>query len=324
MKYLGKYIGKLNAAEWWTLIYIAITTVMTVIFWKGLSAPAEMLSLRCLALVIMAVANLLCRLPLFSRMKYGFMLQSALRSFPLFILLIWWYPETYDFCSQFPYLDHVFAGIDQMLFGCQPALLFDQTVSNYWWSEAFYMGYYLYYYMMAFTVVFYLIWRNRQFEWAAFITIGSFFLYYFVYELLPVAGPQYYFRALTDLGIYDGHSTITEFPDLGYYFRTHTDMLDIDPKGFFSRMVITAHEIGERPTAAFPSSHVGVTTIVMMLAWKSRNKWLFWVQFPIYILLCCGTVYIKAHYLIDSICGFITAVMVFYLCDWMYRKVMKT
>jgi membrane-associated phospholipid phosphatase len=95
-------------------------------------------------------------------------------------------------------------------------------------------------------------------------------------------------------------------------------MLTPEIKGIFSQLVIGAQEVGERPTAAFPSSHVGMSTVTMMLAWQTKNKWLFWVMFPVYLLLCCATVYIQAHYLIDSICGFITAVLFFGLNSRLY------
>ena len=177
------------------------------------------------------------------------------------------------------------------------------------------MGYYAYYYMMGGTIIFYLLCRYPQADKAGFIFLGSFFLYYIIYEFLPVAGPQYYFKAVgtetADTGI---------FPAVGYYFQTHTDMLRPEIKGIFSQLVSGAQEVGERPTAAFPSSHVGMSTVTMMLAWKARNRWLFWVMVPVYLLLCCATVYIQAHYLIDSIFGLISAILFFMLTSWGYKK----
>ena len=41
---------------------------------------------------------------------------------------------------------------------------------------------------------------------------------------------------------------------------------------------------------------------------------------PLYVLLCCATVYIQAHYLIDSIFGLISAVLFFMLTSWGYKK----
>ena len=79
------------------------------------------------------------------------------------------------------------------------------------------------------------------------------------------------------------------------------------------KLVENAKEAGERPTAAFPSSHVGVSTICMLLAWHSRNRKLLFTMLPFYIFLCMATVYIQAHYLIDAIAGWISAVVIYFM-----------
>lgn len=289
-----------------TLIYMLFTSILIAIHWNGLNDPMGMVNTRIIMLAVMAAMFGIYRF-------YPCRALRIARVFPVLLGLIFWYPETYDFCSQYPYLDHVFAEIDQTLFGCQPALLFNKVLSSTFWSEAFNMGYYAYYYMMGATIIFYLLCRYQQADKAGFVFLASFFMFYVIYEFLPVAGPQYYFKAV---GI--EAAAMGEFPAVGYYFQTHTEMLTPEIKGIFSQLVIGAQEVGERPTAAFPSSHVGMSTVTMMLAWQTRNKWLFWAMFPVYLLLCCATVYIQAHYLIDSICGFFTAVLFFGLNSRLY------
>jgi membrane-associated phospholipid phosphatase len=111
-----------------------------------------------------------------------------------------------------------------------------------------------------------------------------------------------------------------EFPEMGNYFVEHTEVLPIDVRGIFSQWVLDAQEIGERPTAAFPSSHVGIATVLMILAIQARNKILFFALLPLYLLLCVATVYLKAHYVIDSISGFAVGIGFFYLTQWIYPK----
>lgn len=309
---LQDYFRKNNEKGLWsmetlTLAYMLFTTCLIGIYWPGLADPVGMIATRLIMLLAMAAAYGIYR-------WYPCRALRILRVFPPLLGLIFWYPETYDFCSQLPYLDHVFAGIDQTLFGCQPALVFNQLVTSTFWSEAFNMGYYAYYYMMGITLIFYLLCRYPEADKAGFVFLGSFFLYYIIYEFLPVAGPQYYFKAIgveaADTGA---------FPAIGYYFQTHTDMLTPEVKGIFSQLVQGAQDVGERPTAAFPSSHVGMSTVTMLLARQTRNRWLFWGMMPIYLLLCCATVYIQAHYLIDSICGLVTAVLFFWLTNRLYQ-----
>lgn len=291
-----------------TLIYMLFTTVLIGIYWNKLADPTGMIVTRICMLAAIGALYGLYR-------WYPCRALRILRIAPPMLGLISWYPETYDFCSQLPYLDHVFAQMDQDLFGCQPAWEFSKIVNSTFWSEAFNMGYYAYFYMMATTIVFYQLCRYSQADRAGFIFLGSFFIYYVIYEFLPVAGPQYYFLAI---GTEKAASGV--FPPVGYYFQAHTEMLTLEVKGVFSQLVQWAHEAGERPTAAFPSSHVGMSTVTMLLAGKAKNKWLFWLMMPLYLLLCCATVYIKAHYLIDSIAGFFTAILFFVLTNWLYKR----
>lgn len=290
-----------------TLIYMLFTTILLGIYWKGIADPMSMIVTRLIMLAAMGAMYGIYR-------WYPCRALRILRVFPPLLGLAVWYPETYDFCSQLPYLDHVFAGIDQTLFGCQPALVFNTVVTSTFWSEAFNMGYYAYYYMMGTTLIFYLLCRYPEADKAGFVFLASFFLFYLIFEFLPVAGPQFYFKAV---GVEAAETGV--FPAVGYYFQTHTEMLMPEIKGIFSQLVLSAQEMGERPTAAFPSSHVGMSTVTMLLAWQAKNKWLFWIMMPFYLLLCCATVYIQAHYLIDSICGFFTAILFFALTCWLYN-----
>ena len=77
--------------------------------------------------------------------------------------------------------------------------------------------------------------------------------------------------------------------------------------------------MGERPTAAFPSSHVGISTIVMIMAYRVNKKLCYFLA-SFYVLLCCATVYIQAHYLVDVIAGWISAVCIYIVATYMYKR----
>ena len=223
-------------------------------------------------------------------------------------LLAWWYPDTFEINRHLPNLDHVFATWEQHLFGCQPALLFSKALPGHLFSELFDMGYAAYYPMIAATAVYYFGWKYREFNRAAFIILASFFIYYVVFIFVPVAGPTFYYKAV-------GLQNVTAgiFPDVHDFFNHHQDCLQSPgyTDGIFYHLVEDAKAAGERPTAAFPSSHVGVSTICMLLLWHDRNYRFLAVLAPFYLLLCCATVYIQAHYLIDAIAGFITGCLLF-------------
>ena len=298
----------LFAIEWISLAYNVFTTLLIFCFYMQLDHPAIQLLER-MAIVLMTIVSFTlyqwrpCRLTQFIRV----VAQMG--------LLAYWYPDTYEFNRLFPNLDHLFAQCEEALFGCQPSLCFSETCHTVWWSEAFNMGYWAYYPMIFLVVFYYFFARYEGFMRTSFVILCSFFVYYLVYIFLPVTGPQFYFHAITPVQAAAGH-----FPEVGDYFLHHSELMPnpdaID--GFFFRLVEAAQASGERPTAAFPSSHVGMSTILMILAGKA-NRRLMWGMFPFYLLLCGATVYIQAHYLIDSIAGFFSAFLVYWLSSTLYQ-----
>ncbi len=291
------------------LIYNLITTCILLFLFKRMDHPGEMLLGRVIIVGIMLALYAIyqwypCKLATFIRI--GFQLS----------LLAYWYPDTYEFNRLFPNLDHVFASLEQSLFNGQPAVEFAKALPSAWFSEAFNLGYFSYYPMIFTVALFYFLFRYKDFHKTAFILVTSFFIYYLIYIFVPVAGPQYYFPAIGMDEVAAAH-----FPAIGDYFNYHTELVHPAPGeewGFFYRLVDASQEAGERPTAAFPSSHIGISTILLILAYKAK-KALFFTLLPFYVLLCCATVYIQAHYLIDAIAGFISAFIIYNITAWMYN-----
>ena len=301
----------LLTVEWVVMGYLVVTLLLIFFTYTKLHNPESMLFGRVRVVVITAALWLVyrmwpCRLTRFSRVAA----QMA--------LLSWWYPDTYEFNRLFPNLDHLFAGWEQELFGCQPALLFSEAIPSHIVSELFDMGYGSYYFMIGFTVLFYFAVRYNEFTRATFVILASFFTYYIIYIFLPVVGPTFYYHAV-------GVKTIAEgvFPNVHDYFLNHTQCLPSPgyTDGIFYQFVESAKAAGERPTAAFPSSHVGISTVCMLLAWHSKSHRLFFIYLPFYIFLCCATVYIQAHYLIDAIAGLITGVLFYLITMWLSRNI---
>lgn len=299
---------KLLPIEVITLAYTLFTSLLILLFWGEIKDPAGLLLARGQHVGNMALAFLLYayRPNAFTRFL-RFLIPLALLGF--------WYPDTYEFCQLFPNLDHLFAAADAWLFGCQPAISFSQCLSQKLWSELFNLGYFAYYPLIALTVLSPLFGHSGRFARTAFTVLACFFLYYTVYLFLPVAGPQYYFHAVGQDLILQGH-----YPQLGDYFRYHTELAPgPGPSGFFHDLVEATQASGERPTAAFPSSHVGMSTVLLILLWNDR-RWLCLAALPFYVLLCCATVYIQAHYLVDVLGGWISAVLFYLLASRYWER----
>ncbi|MBQ8046570.1 MAG: phosphatase PAP2 family protein [Prevotella sp.] len=241
----------------------------------------------------------------------------ALRVFIQLAMLGWWYPDTYELNRSLNNLDHLFAQAEQWIFGCQPSLEFSARMPWPVLSELLDVGYVSYYPMMVAVMLLFFFYRYEEFARCSFVVLTSFFLYYVIFDLLPVAGPTFYFQAIGLENAMQGH-----FPAIGNYFDTHRECMQLpgfsDGIGYW--MVEIAHLAGERPTAAFPSSHVGVATVCMLLSVHGRARKLFTVLLPFYVLLCFATVYIQAHYAVDAIAGLITGTLFYFLLMWVSRR----
>jgi membrane-associated phospholipid phosphatase len=296
-------------AEWVILGYLLFTLLLLFFVYTKAHNPEAMLWGRVrIAVTMMALwwvyRMIPCRFTRFVRIavQMGF--------------LGYWYSDTYEYNRLFPNLDHIFAQVEQTYFGCQPALIFCQSFPSHIISELMDMGYASYFLMIVVVTLYYFIWRYDKFEKAAFIILTSFFAYYVVFIFLPVAGPTFYYAAVGSDQIAKG-----VFPALGDYFNTHQACLASPgyTDGIFYHLVEDAKNAGERPTAAFPSSHVGISTILMILAFRGHKK-LWLCMLPFYLLLCCSTVYIQAHYLIDALAGFLSAILLYFITKLIYER----
>ncbi|MGH9358499.1 MAG: phosphatase PAP2 family protein [Candidatus Acidiferrales bacterium] len=69
----------------------------------------------------------------------------------------------------------------------------------------------------------------------------------------------------------------------------------------------------------FPSLHVGISFLVWLYAWRN-SKTLFWILSPLILSLWISTVYLRYHYTVDCIAGFILAPLCYALANWLYAK----
>lgn len=303
--------------EWVVMAYLLATSLFILVFNSRLPNIGLMASTRIQALVVTIVLWGVYRLK-------PCRLTTLLRIVGQMSLLGLWYPDTYELNRAFPNLDHVLSGWEESLFGFQPSLVFSKVCHWPFFSEMVTMGYVSYYPLFIGISVFFFIWRYEKFERATFIILTSFFISYVIFIFLPAGGPQFYFKAAGMDNIYAGI-----YPDLQDYFgKLKFDVLDPQfsltipgyTDGIFYHILEFTHNAGERPTAAFPSSHVSVSVVVMWLAWESRNKWLFFIFLPFAVLLFFGTFYIQAHYAIDAIAGFFAGTAMYFLLRWFYNR----
>jgi len=210
----------------------------------------------------------------------------------IYALMTFLYKETAILNTLiFPKVDGFLSHLDQKIFGFQPSIEFSKHFNSLYFSELFYFGYFSYYLLplAAFLIIYLKI--PQKIEEFSFVLIASFLLYYFTFILIPAEGPQFYFP----------------FPEN-----------TIETQGIFGNMVKLIQKNGEVPTAAFPSSHVGISWIVIFWLYQNFKKSVKYF-IPFVVLLMFSTVYIKAHYFVDVVAGFISAPIVFFLTFKFYK-----
>lgn len=69
----------------------------------------------------------------------------------------------------------------------------------------------------------------------------------------------------------------------------------------------------------FPSLHVGISFVVWLYAWRNSKR-LFWILSPFILSLWVSTVYLRYHYLIDCVAGFVLAPLSFAIANWLFAR----
>lgn len=215
-----------------------------------------------------------------------------LEGLAVFALMSFLYKETAVLNTLlFPKIDEFLSNLDQSIFRFQPSIELSKQFNSLFFNELFYFGYFCYYLLPI--AVFILVYKKipQKLEEFGFILVSSFLLYYFVFIVIPAEGPQFYFP----------------YPENF-----------VEAKGFFGNLVKLIQKNGEVPTAAFPSSHVGISWIVIFWLYKNlKNSTKYFL--PFVILLMFSTVYIKAHYFVDVIAGVLSAPIVFFITFNFYK-----
>lgn len=189
--------------------------------------------------------------------------------------------------------------IDKWLFGQEP-VLWAQKFYHPWLTDYFSLAYMNYFYI-AVAVVLYLLLKKRYTDMRKVLlgTILTFYFGYFLYILFPAAPPRI---VLADQFIRDFAG--------GWLTQTQLKIVRISASS--SR-------------AAFPSLHCAVTLISLLYAYKYSKK-LFAVLLIPGISLVLATIYLRHHYAVDIIAGFVLAILVYWLApsiDIAYKKLQK-
>lgn len=271
--------------------YLIITGLLIILHFSLLPNAGAQLAFRVLVMAMLVILAWL------QHKRISPKLIEFTRFILPLVLLTYLYTET-NTLNNFLFindLDPLFSGIEEQLFGFQPALVFAQVIPSNGFAELMYFGYFSYYLMLVSVPLYVFIKGDKNHaSRVMFIVIHSFFVYYLIFILIPVGGPQFYF---------------SDWPDLpgGYIFGPLMRFIQLN---------------GEAPTAAFPSSHASICIMLILLCFRFAKP-LLKIILPVAVLLLLSTVYIRAHYLIDVLGAFLTTPLIYKLSDLLFDKISK-
>ncbi len=177
---------------------------------------------------------------------------------------------------------HVLAALDRQIFGVVPCV----------WAERFITAgrtevmslFYVSFAWIAPSTALILLARRRHAEFRAAIlgVLMCFYLGYLLYVAFPAAPPRLVL-------VYEFTRTLQGYPHLFSNLSARTfELLPVDSR------------------AAFPSLHAAVSLVALVYAWRFVRGW-FWVLLPFCVGLWIATIYLRHHYAVDLIAGFLLA-----------------
>jgi len=285
-----KHRLKLNIVDFSTITYLLITSVLVVSFFNKLENPIYHIFMRIGFFVILLIS-------IFIREKYTSQIIKLFSSLVPLAFLGYFYNETANFNHLFfNNFDNIISNLELNIFGFQPSIVFSAKYNGLVFSELMNFGYFSYYLIIFSVPVLFYYKKPEYFQKLLFILLTTFYLYYLLFIIIPVIGPQFYFKG---------------------------DWAIFTPQGSFGYLIKYIQETGEVPTGAFPSSHVGISILLGYYIFKHFRSY-FLVTFLIITILIISTVYIKAHYVLDVIVAFIVTPIFYYLSNKLYISLLNS
>jgi len=204
------------------------------------------------------------------------------------VLLIYLYSESgliNNLVFDLP-LDPMYIALDKFIFHCEPAMVLPVKFNHRFLIEFFHFSYFTYYLYPVIGGILYF--KDKHFFQELLFTISLTFLScYLLFIFFPAIGP-----IPLRQGLYRGF--FTSLMDLIYRFDTQG--------------------------GAFPSSHVAFAVVCMLMILRKRRI-LGLILVPFVASLIVATVYCRYHYAVDAAAGIIYAVLMMFICDFLYPRI---
>ena len=177
---------------------------------------------------------------------------------------------------------------DDYLLGFQPAIYLEPFITPEL-TDFMYFSYSSFLiYILLFTMYLYVKKKKVAFRETLVSVILTFYIGYVGYVIFPAVGPKF---------------------TMSHLFETSLSGTFITDRLSF----LMNYEISEYTRRdCFPSLHNGVIFLILLFAFKHEKIYAY-LFFPFAIALFISTLYLRYHYFVDMIAGFLLAIIIFYL-----------
>jgi membrane-associated phospholipid phosphatase len=177
---------------------------------------------------------------------------------------------------------HALAALDRTIFGVVPAVWAERfiTPARTEVMQFFYMSFA--WIAPSTSLILLAQRRRREFRVATLGVVVCFYLGYLLYVVFPAAPPRLVL-------VYEFKRSLQGYPHLFSNLSARAfALLPVDSR------------------AAFPSLHAGVSLLALYYAWRYVRGW-FWVLLPFALGLWVSTIYLRHHYVVDLVAGWMLA-----------------
>jgi membrane-associated phospholipid phosphatase len=299
---LARVLFKLRVEEAIALAFLLPTTYLTLAAYfyareAGLLGRRHPGGVVRLAVAVVCLATLAAALWLRPRSR----LVTGAREVLPFLACILIYTNLHDTIGFVnPHDIHlVLAGLDRELFGVVPAVWAERFISP-GLTELMHLFYVSFLWIAPSTSVILLASRRgREFRTVTLGVIVCFYLGYVLYVVFPAAPPRLVL-------VYEFKRNLRGYPYLFSNLSARAfELLPVDSR------------------AAFPSLHAAVSSLALFYAWRYVRPW-FWVLLPFSLGLWVSTIYLRHHYVVDLLAGWLLAPVAAFLAPrldaWWARR----
>ncbi len=285
---LRRFLFRLRLEEAIALAFLLPTTWLTVAAYDyaraegvlGARYPGGVVRLVVAVVVLGALAFASRRWP-------GLAIIRGLRETVPFLACVLIYTNLHDtigFVNPFD-VHYWLIALDELMFGVQPCVWAEQFITPTR-TEAMQFLYLNFFWIAPSTSLILLVQRRwPQFRAATLGVIVCFYIGYALYVLLPAAPPRLVL-------VYEFTKNLRGYP-IGF--------------SALSAQAFALLPVDSR--AAFPSLHTAVSLVALIYAWRHVRVW-FWILLPFALGLWVSTVYLRHHYVVDLIAGWLLAPLV--------------